>query len=352
MKRTAPTRADVAKLAQVSGWTVSVVLNDRPAAQQVPEATRQRVLDAAAELGYVPNMAARRLRGGRNKLIGLLVYQDRLPLNDGEPMLAYLRGIQDSVMDRGYDLVLFTSMLGNPTRTERTPIYRDGHNRLHLADATVVFGVETDLRELQQLREEGYRFVYIGSAFNPVPGVPIVRPDYASGVDAVIAAMLELGHRRIGFIGSHDLDHPHDPQASRRAAYLQAMSELGADPIEVAVPQINDEWLAGQIEDGMTAVVATDVRVIHALMSVVGSLGLTVPADLSVGVLEQLPGGPAPGLVWSCTPIPREEIADRGVARVIELLERAELPESSVESVICGPLVGDTIVAPRTPRLP
>ena len=66
--RRRPTSADVARLAAVSRATVSYVLNDTPH-QSIPDATRRRVLDAAAELGYTPSAAARALRSGRSDIV-------------------------------------------------------------------------------------------------------------------------------------------------------------------------------------------------------------------------------------------------------------------------------------------
>ncbi len=65
-----PTRKDVAKLAKVSGTTVSRVLGGRPD-ESVSDKARQRVLDAARQLGYTPNPAAKALRSGRTGLVGL-----------------------------------------------------------------------------------------------------------------------------------------------------------------------------------------------------------------------------------------------------------------------------------------
>src|SRR3954447_18722682 len=67
-----PTGADVARQAGLSRATVSYVLNDT-AHQPIPERTRQRVLAAAAELGYTPSAAARTLSSGRSDLVLLLL---------------------------------------------------------------------------------------------------------------------------------------------------------------------------------------------------------------------------------------------------------------------------------------
>ncbi len=72
-KRKRPTQADVARLAGVSQAIVSYVLNDRSA--EVAEETRERVLQAIAELGYVPDGAARSLRTRKTMTLALIIHR-------------------------------------------------------------------------------------------------------------------------------------------------------------------------------------------------------------------------------------------------------------------------------------
>jgi len=80
-----PTSSDVAARAGVSRTTVSFVLNGR-ADVKIPEGTRRRVLDAAAELGYVPHAPARQLAGGRSHIIALVLRQSAEQVA-GDPIL-------------------------------------------------------------------------------------------------------------------------------------------------------------------------------------------------------------------------------------------------------------------------
>ena len=75
--RRPPTSADVARAAGVSRSTVSLVLNDTPGAR-FPEATRARVLAAAADLGYVVNRAAADLRRGASRTVIAVLDQSRV----------------------------------------------------------------------------------------------------------------------------------------------------------------------------------------------------------------------------------------------------------------------------------
>jgi len=345
----APRQTDIAKLAKVSQWAVSVILNDRPEAQRVPEATRDRVLRIANELGYVPNAAARTLRGGRNNLIGLLVYQDRMPLVEGSPHLAYLRGMETEAAKRELDIVLFTSALGHPRRTQRNSIYRGGSNRLHLADGTIIFGTESDLDELHRLSDEGYRFVYLGPCSDPGRELASVRPDYASGVKDLVATMVARGHRRLGLVVHHELDDTHDPQASRQRAFRQALLDHDLPVgVEIAVPDLDHAWLAEQRDRGVTALVVTDQPATQRLLAVSRAARIRIPETMSVGIAEQVPGGPRAGCSWSCTAIPREFVGARAISMLADLLERpwpvpSKLP---TELIPCEPVVGATIVAP------
>ena len=95
MKR--PTQADVAKLAGVSRATVSYVVNNQTS-DRVPisEETRKRVLEAVAELSYVPDARAQALRSGSTKTIGLIIPDIHNPyfweIADGVEKEAYAAG--------------------------------------------------------------------------------------------------------------------------------------------------------------------------------------------------------------------------------------------------------------------
>lgn len=348
--RSAPTQTDIAERANVSQWAVSVTLNDRPEAQRVPEVTRQRILTAADELGYVPNAAARNLRVGRNNLIGLLVYQSRLTLTDGSPNLAYLRGMEVAAATHRYDLVMFTSSFGNPrTNPDRVSVYRGGANRLHLADGAIIFGSESDLDEVDRLSEEGYRFVYLGpQAGRRDRPLAMVCPDYATGVEAIVSALAEQGHRQLGFLAFHPLDQATDPQNGRREVFHQQLAARGMPVgVELALDDLDLDWLSDQVGRGLTGLVVTDERALTRLAELARIAGIRIPEQLSVAIPEQVPGGPGEGVVWAQTPIPRERVGKRAIEMLIELLDKPwpDPPDLPAEWIACDPLVGDTIAA-------
>src|SRR5215210_8344216 len=98
-----PTQDDVARIAGVSQTAVSMVLNDRSPVAISPE-TRQRVLAAIDELGYVPDGSARSLRTRKTLIVASLIPDITNPFYP-----AFERGIQDVADANDYDLVTYNT---------------------------------------------------------------------------------------------------------------------------------------------------------------------------------------------------------------------------------------------------
>ncbi|MGE5748435.1 MAG: LacI family DNA-binding transcriptional regulator, partial [Gemmatimonas sp.] len=177
------TTHDVAKRAGVSQPTVSLVLS-RNANARVSAETRARVLEAAQELGYVPNVVARSLVRNRSYAIGVIVPDLRNPF-----FAEVVSGAERVVSEAGYAVLL----------CETREIPRDRH-----------------IQALLERQVDGMMMDAIGASSLPeamVAGVNLVLidepPDRWPGVasDAIGAGrlaaehLLSLGHRRFGFIG-------------------------------------------------------------------------------------------------------------------------------------------------------
>ena len=95
------TLRDVASRSGVSVTTVSRILNGRETGVPIREATRERVLVAATDLGYKPNLLARALRGSRSSLLGVIIRDVSDPFHT-----QVLRGVNAVARSRGYRLFL------------------------------------------------------------------------------------------------------------------------------------------------------------------------------------------------------------------------------------------------------
>jgi LacI family transcriptional regulator len=95
------TAKDIADKAGVSRTTVSFVLNNVPGVR-IPDETRQRILDAANELNYHPDAAARRMVSGRARVIGFVVRQTAEQAFSDHFLPSVLRGVTQAAAEHGY----------------------------------------------------------------------------------------------------------------------------------------------------------------------------------------------------------------------------------------------------------
>ncbi|MCS5720217.1 LacI family transcriptional regulator [Herbiconiux sp. CPCC 205763] len=326
-----PRQSDIARAANVSQATVSMVLNGRASENGIPEATQKRISAALAEAGYVPNAAARSLRGGRNGLIGVHTFERVFPISSEDYYNEFLNGIEEQAVDEGLDLVLFAS-------TQRPDgsrsIYGNGSNRLRLADGAIMLGFETNDDELVRLAGEGYPFVFIGRREVSGTPIPYVTANYHAAMEPVVRLLTEHGHRGAVYLGS-PLRRP--AQRERLAGIEHFAGEQGLevrtafrDPAEITAA-----WLEDLIADGATAIIAETYDSALPLHEVVNALGVDVPGRLSVVCLESDSLHDENGS-WSRVGVPRKEMGRRAVRLLLQLMDGA-ITADHVEIVECEP---------------
>lgn len=273
-----PTLKEVAQRANVSTATVSKVLSDTP---YVSEATRQRVLKAIEELGYIPNLAARALSKGRTFVVGVICPYHRTVFND--PLfLAVIEGIEAVCTERGYNILISTprSPVNHSTSFQR--LVRSGY-----LDGAVVF--ETVPKELVSapLHQFGYPWVAIG--YHSVLGQNnIVRPDDEGGAKAIARYLISLRHRRFGIIGVDPMEHT--AAEPRMAGYRTAFEDAGIDfntaPHVYGDLTENSGYQGAQallnLQPRPTALLCMNDRMALGAIRWAQSEGLRVPDDLSV----------------------------------------------------------------------
>ncbi|AQZ60563.1 LacI family transcriptional regulator [[Actinomadura] parvosata subsp. kistnae] len=328
-----PTIKDVAEAAGVSRSTVSRALTGRGyAASDV----RERVLRAAAELGYVPDVMARTLKQQVSRSVGVLVSDLR------NPFYAELAaGASREARERGYTMVLADTSLSAEAEGEA-------------AEALVA------------LRVAGVVVTPNSSAVSTYlssHGIPVVEVDrqFAAGsTDGVVvgnrvgartatAHLVGLGHRRIAlFIDETDWTTGYE----RYQGYLEALSAGGikVDP-ELVVSSGWDvtgahrralDMLRGP--DRPTAVFAANNVLAEGVWRAIGELGLRVPGDISLVAFDDAP--------WMSMVSPQvsavsQDTFNLGATAVRRLDERIERPESdSVTTVLNVRLVERESTAP------
>ena len=317
-----PTIAQVADQAGVGVATVSRVLNCSPA---VREETRRRVLDAIAELGYVPNATARALSTGRTRAIGVVA-----PFFTRPSVTQRLRGISRALACGGYQLVLF----GVEQRRERDEYFRA------LADGGGLDGVLSvslcpEREELERFAAAGVPVVLVD---HPHPSVPAVHTDDHAGGQLATEHLLALGHSRIAFLGDQeDGDLGSTASARRRAGYEGALTAAGleVDPELVRLGPHEREAAAAITRELLdsrappTALFAASDTQALAALEAAREHGAGVPGDLSVVGYDDIELARYLGLTTVAQPL--EQSGARGAALLLAALDGAPAPGERLE---------------------
>jgi len=211
---------DVAQRAGVSVGTVSNVMN-RP--DKVSPSTIESVQRAIVELGFVRNDAARQLRAGRSRAVGLVI------LDVGNPFFAELaRGAEDQAARAGYSIILGNS----DEKADRESRYLDLFEEQRMHGVLISpFGEVTG--RLRRLRERGIPAVLVDRT-SPDSSFSSVSVDDIAGGRLAVDHLISTGRRRIAFVGGPmEIRQVTDRlEGSRRAA--SAHPDVSLEVLETA----------------------------------------------------------------------------------------------------------------------
>lgn len=261
-----PTLADVAARAGVSTALVSTVMRDVPGASA---ATRQRILEAATQLGYHPDSRARLLRSGRSRLLGVVFGVDH-------PFHADLvTGLYSAAATLGYELTLSAV---TRLRSERAAIAGLLQDR---CEALILLGPQVPTSDLVDLASRMPVVVMARGVRNPT--LDIVRTADSIGLHQAVDHLVEVGHDRITHI-----DGARAPGAAeRRRGYREAMHRHDLDAhLRIIGGGLTEEDGAiaahSLLDDPPTAVAVFNDRCATGVLDVLHRAGLSVPGDISV----------------------------------------------------------------------
>lgn len=318
---------EVARHARVSVGTVSNVLN-RP--DRVAPDTRQRVLDAIEELGFVRNEAARQLRSGHSKTIGLVVLDVTNPF-----FTDVARGAEATADPQGTTVILCNSA-EDPEREAR-----------HLA-------------MLEELRVQGVLITPVDIATPHIDrlldhGVPVVLVDRASGqrhrcsvaVDdqwgglIAVEHLLDQGHHHLGFVGGpfHIRQVADRHRGAERAVAQQGQGRVSVfrtGSLTVAEGRrAGERLLALDDEDRPSAVFCANDLIALGVLQAAVQQGRRVPEDLAIVGYDDIEFAAAAAVPLSSVRQPREQLGRTGAELLAE--EIAEPDTHSHRQVVYEP---------------
>jgi LacI family transcriptional regulator/LacI family repressor for deo operon, udp, cdd, tsx, nupC, and nupG len=270
-----PRIADVAAQAGVGVATVSRVLNG---SGKVSEDTRARVLDVIRALDYRPSSVARNLSLRRTSVIGVVV-----PFLTGPSAVERVRGIVSGLARSDYDVALFdVEQAEHKERAFR--LLGDAHR----TDGLVVVSLVPPEVEVRRLRTQGIPAVLVDARSGDLPAIVV---DDVAGGETATRYLLELGHRRIAFIG----DKPRDEfrfasSRDRTRGYERALAAAGVGirpeylregtPSRHVARSIAAVLL--RLAEPPTAIFAASDTQALGVLEAARDLGIDVPAQLSV----------------------------------------------------------------------
>ncbi len=280
MSRTGlPTSMDVARLAGVSRATVSYVLNGSPGAR-ISEETRERVLKAAAKLGYIPHKYASSLRSGHSDLV-LLPFFD-WPYNQNS--INFLRELALQLDLLGYSVMLrFFGSQDKKNLARKIAAF-------HPIGMITVVG-EFTKADIDVLSRNGVRAIlaYGAAPSTPIPSVSI---DFTSVGDCVGQYLVGKGHQSVGVIV------PRDPRILRLGLQRLEGLERAGEKAGMRIERIDldydtrqagklaAEWKAGPRH---SAAFTYNDEYGMLLMSALQDVGLNIPGDIAHVGCDDLP---------------------------------------------------------------
>jgi len=270
---------DVARLAGVSTATVSRALRGLPT---VTEATRLRVLDAAAQLGYIVSPSASRLAGGKTRAVAVVV-----PRITRWFFSTVVEAAENTLQEAGYDLLLYN--LGGRENARQRMMLHTASLR-HRVDALMLVATPLHRSDFAAISALGMPGVTVSSGTG-VPGWPSIRIDDVAAARTATGHLIGLGHRRIAHIsGNSGEELAFTAHLDRRRGYREALVAAGLTP-DPALDVEGDFTIAGGglattelLRRGPvpTAIFAACDEMALGAIAVLRQAGLRVPADVSV----------------------------------------------------------------------
>ncbi|MBE3584132.1 MAG: LacI family DNA-binding transcriptional regulator [Limnochordaceae bacterium] len=306
------TLIDVASLAGVSRSTVSRVLNGYAG---TPPEIRERILKAAAQLGYEPNAAARGLASRRAESIGVVV------ADLGNPFFApFLRGAEDAARAAGYSLMVASG----DWEAEEAAYLRLVRQR-RVDGLLFISGPLLSRRMRRQLLQCRLPMV-MADRDEPDWDMPIdqVNADNREAVARTVAWLHERGHERIGFVQGH----PDAPAARRRLeGYWEGVQRCGlpgrpewvwpGDFTATAGEQAFAFWL--QLDEPKpTAIIAANDLTALGLVAAARHHGVRIPGELAVVGIDDVEWSAWVAPALTTLHQPRYEMGKAGVELLLE----------------------------------
>ena len=274
----AVTIKDVAALAGVSSSTVSRTCKNNPS---ISEETKEKVRRAMAQLGYEPNFQASNLASKNSRTIGIILPVSAREAYENPFYLEAIRGVSQLCNKRQYINTVITGESEEEILQVIKTMARSGQ-----VDGFIVLYSRQDDPIADFLYNEGFLYVLVGKAYAHANQTIYIDNDNLLASQEATEYLYQMGHRRIGYIGT---DTSMIFSADRKSGYQTALLQHNILPradycVEMTASEKDSAPLRCllSIPDRPTAVVVSDDILAVTLERVCLEMGLSIPVDLSI----------------------------------------------------------------------
>jgi len=267
---------DIAEKCSVSVATVSKALNDQ---SDIGAETKERIREAANELGYVPNAAAKSMKTNRTHNIGVLFIDEANSGLRHDFFANVLDSFKRNVEKEGYDITFISNDRSRPGRTSYLQ-----HARYRRFDGVVIACVQFDDPEVLELVHSNIPVVTIDHIYNDNT---TILSDNVDGMEQLVDHVVKNGHKKIAYIHGYDSS----VTKSRLTTFNRKMEECGISVPEDYIQEApyRDTHITYEktlklleLKDRPTCIFYPDDYAAYGGLRAIAEKGLRVPEDVSV----------------------------------------------------------------------
>ena len=318
MQRKRVTSKDVAEKVGVSRTTVSLVLNDVKGIQ-ISHETRQKVIDAAKELGYVPDATAQALASRRTKAIGLVLTRTQHHIATDAFLPKIISGLLTIAKKQNIRILI------DWVETEHQESAYFELARAKRIDGMILSTPRLDDKALMALENADIPTVMMGSIAGS--NLPFVDVDNTKASEKATTYLLQLGHRKIACISNAHPEYTASPD--RVHGYKNALSNMNIPINEKLItyadfdPESGYECMKSLLHSGESftaAFIASDNVAIGA-KSALRDANLRVPDDISLVGFDDIPWAQYSDPPLTTIQLPAESLAESACTLLLDLIK-------------------------------
>ncbi len=315
------TSKDVAEKVGVSRTTVSLILNNVKGIQFSPD-TRQKVIEAANELGYVPDAAAQALVSRRTKAIGLVLTRTQHHISTDAFLPKIISGLLTTAKKQNLRILIDWV----ETEHQEQAYFELAHAKR--IDGMILSTPRLDDKAFSLLESADMPTVLMGCVRGS--SLPFVDVDNVKAAEKAVSYLLSLGHRKISCISNAPPEYTAAPE--RVQGYVNALEQAGISPNNELIryadfdPESGYRTMRSLLEGGekfTAAFVASDNVAIGA-KSAIREMGLRVPDEISLVGFDDIPWAKYSDPPLTTIQLPAEALAQSACTLLVDLIQEGK----------------------------